>query len=145
MPAQSLREGTAEQQAERAAADGDKQVDAHRPGPLLRLREVGDDEREDGRRRQRPTQALRETGGDQERLPVAEPAGGRGGGEQRHAGEEDLFPADEVTKPAGDQQEAAVTDHVGVDDPGEVGLAEVQVVLDDRQRDVHHTGVKNDH
>ncbi len=145
MPSQGPREHAAEQQTERAAADGDEQVGAHRPSALTRLREVGDDERENGRRRERSTQALREAGDDEDRLIAGKPAGGRGRGEQRDAAEEDLLAPNEIAQPAGDEKEAAIADQITVDDPGKAGLADSQIMLDDGQCNIHHTGVKNDH
>ena len=47
--------------------------------------------------------------------------------------------------PAGEQQQAAEGDQVGVDDPGEVALGEAEVVLDRGQRDVDDRRVEDDH
>ena len=69
----------------------------------------------------------------------------RGGGEDRQAGEEDAALADQVADPAGQQQQAAEGDHVGVDDPGEVALGEAEVVLDRGQGDVDDRRVEDDH
>ncbi len=78
--------------------------------------------------------------------------GGRGGAaeqrgerEQRHAQQEHALAADQVAEPAGQQQEAAEGDEECVDDPGEVALGEVEVVLDRRQGNVHDRGVEHDH
>ena len=46
--------------------------------------------------------------------------------------EEDAALAEQVTHPAGEQQQAAEGDQVGVDDPGEVALREAEAVLDRR-------------
>ena len=61
------------------------------------------------------------------------------------ADQEDSPLADQVAEPAGEQQQAAERDQVGVDDPGEVALGEAEVVLDRRQRDVHDRRVEDDH
>ena len=61
------------------------------------------------------------------------------------AGEEDALAAHEVTEPACEQQEAAERDQVGVDDPGQLGLRDVQVALDDGQRDVDDGAVERVH
>ena len=53
-------------------------------------------------------------------------------GEQRHAGKEHLLAADEVAQPASHEQEAPEGDEVGVDDPGQTGLAEGEAALDGR-------------
>ena len=53
-----------------------------------------------------------------------------------------------VTKhcgPAGEQEQAAIRDEVGVDDPRQVGLGEMKVVLDRRQGDVHDRRVEYHH
>ena len=122
----------ADEQADRAAADRDEDVDAHRLRALGGLGELGDDHRDDHRRGDRAAEALEEARGDQQRLVVGEPAQHRGRGEERDAGEEDPLAADQVAEAAGQQQEAAERDQVGVDDPGQVGLREVQVALDRR-------------
>ena len=74
-----------------------------------------------------------------------QPAERRGGGEHDHAGEEHALAAEQIAEPAGEQQEAGECDEEGVDDPGEVSLAEVQVALDGGQRDVHDRRVEHDH
>ena len=51
--------------------------------------------------------------------------------------QEDPPLTDEIAHPAGQQQQPAERDEVGVDDPGQAVLREVQLVLDGRQRDVH--------
>ena len=74
--------------------------------------------------------ALDEAGSDEHGLAVSRPAGDGSEHEERHAGEEDLLAADEVTQSAGQEEEAAEGDEVGVDDPGQAGLAEAQALLD---------------
>ena len=69
----------------------------------------------------------------------------RRGGEDGEAGEEHALAPGEVAEPAGQQQQAAEGDEERVDDPGEIGLAEVEVVLDRGQRDVHDRHVEHDH
>ena len=48
----------------------------------------------------------------------------------------DAAARDEVAEPAGEQQQAAEGDQVGVDHPRERRLREAEVALDRRQRDV---------
>ena len=93
----------------------------------------------------RGADALQEAGADQEALARGDPAQHRGAGEEHHAGEEHPLAADQVAEPSGQQQQAAEGDQERVDDPGEVALGEVQVVLDRRQRDVHDRHVEDDH
>ena len=52
--------------------------------------------------------------------------------------------AEQVGEPPAEQQEAAEGEHVGVDDPGEVVLGEVEGGADRRQRDVDDRGVEDD-
>ena len=58
---------------------------------------------------------------------------------------EDAAAAEQVGEPAAEQQEPAEGEHVGVDDPGEVVLGEVECGADRRQGDVHDRGVEDDH
>ena len=51
----------------------------------------------------------------------------------------------QVAQPAGEQQEAAEGQQVGVDHPGQRGLREAEVGLDRRQRHVHDALVQDDH
>ena len=82
---------------------------------------------------------------DQHDLALGEPAGGRGGDEDRQADDEDPPLSDQVAEPSGEQQQAAEGDQVGVDDPGEVRLREAEIVLDRGQGDVHDRLVEDDH
>ena len=50
-----------------------------------------------------------------------------------------------LTEAAGQQQQAAERHEEAVDDPGQVRLAEMQVLLDRRQGDVHDRDVEHDH
>ena len=75
----------------------------------------------------------------------ASPHSAEASGEERHAAEEDALAADQVAQAPGQQQEAAERDQVGVDDPGQVGLRDVQVALDGRQRDVDDRAVERVH
>ena len=61
------------------------------------------------------------------------------------AGQEHAPLAEQITEPAGQQEQAAEGDQVGVDHPREAALGEPQVALDRRQRDVHDGRVEDDH
>ena len=65
--------------------------------------------------------------------------------ERHDAAQEDPLVAEQVAEPAGQQQEAAERQQVGVDDPGQRRLGEAEVGLDRRQRDVHDARVEHDH
>ena len=129
----------------RAAARDREGEDAHRLGALVRLGEAGDDEGDDNASGKGGADALEEAGHHQQGRVGGEPAQHRGGGEEDDPAQEDLLAADQVARPPRQQHEAAVGDEVGVDDPGQVGLAEVQVPLDRRQGDVHDRRVEHDH
>jgi hypothetical protein len=83
--------------------------------------------------------------GDQHPLAHRQAVQQRGHGEDDEAGQEEALPADQVAGPAAEQQEAAEDERVGVDDPLQVRLAQVQIRLDRRQRDVHDRRVQDDH
>ena len=51
----------------------------------------------------------------------------------------------DVRGAARQEHAAAERQQVGVDDPGQVGLREAEVLLDGRQRHVHDRGVEHDH
>ena len=72
-------------------------------------------------------------------------AGQRGRGEEREAADEEPAVAEQVAEPAAQQQEAAEGQQVGVDDPGQRGLGEAEVLADRGQRHVHDRRVEDDH
>ena len=122
MPVRPLGQKSAGEEAERATTRDDQREDAHRLRPLGGLLELGDDDRDDHAGRQRGAETLEEAADDQV-LPCRSKAGpDRGDGEEEHAGQEHLLAADQVAQAAGYQKEAAESDQVGVDDPGQVGL-----------------------
>ena len=145
VPAQHLGQQASDEQAERAAGDRDEHVRAHRAGPLGGLRELGDDDRQDHRGLGGGADALEHAGADQRLLARGEPAQQRRERERDEAGKEDALAPDEVAEPAGQEQQAPEGDEEAVDDPGQVGLAEAEVALDRRQRDVHDRDVEDDH
>ena len=61
------------------------------------------------------------------------------------AGEEDALATDEVADTAGEEEEGAEGDHVGVEDPREARLGEPHVGLDAGEGDVHDRRVDDDH
>ena len=56
-----------------------------------------------------------------------------------------MLASEQIAEPSGQQQEAAEGDQERADDPGEVCLAEMQVMLNGGQRDVHDRHVEDDH
>src|SRR5262249_7280085 len=65
--------------------------------------------------------------------------------EEHETADEHAPAAEKVGEPAAEQQEAAERQRVGVDDPREVVLVEVERAPDRRQRDVDDRGVEDDH
>ncbi|CAM5695981.1 hypothetical protein STENM223S_03482 [Streptomyces tendae] len=61
------------------------------------------------------------------------------------AAHEDVAPAEDVAGPAAEEQQSAEGQGVGADHPGEIGGAELQGILDVRERDVHNRRVEYDH
>ena len=61
------------------------------------------------------------------------------------ADEEDLLAPGEVAGAAAEEEEAAEDQRVGVDDPLQVRVRHVEVLLDRRQRDVDDRRVEDDH
>ena len=106
--------------------------------------EGGGDDRERGGGDDRGAEALRGAGGDQLPLGGGEAGGQRGDRDQHQAGHEDPAAAEQVGGAPAEQQEAAEGEHVGVDDPGQVLLGEVERSADRRQRDVDDRGVEDD-
>src|SRR6266540_987760 len=93
----------------------------------------------------RIAQGLGAAGADQQRFAVGESAEQRGAGEDDQPGDQDEAATEQVGHPAAEQQEAAVGEDVTVDDPLQALLAEAEVVLDRRQRDVQDRGVQDVH
>jgi hypothetical protein len=145
MPVDRLSQHTARQQPDRAAGDGDERVHADRLRLLPGFGEHGDDHPEDHRGGQGPANALDEARADQQALALGERAEQRGADEHGEPDQEDAPLPDQVAEAAGEQEEAAERDQVGVDHPGEVALREAEIVLDRRQRDVHDRRVEDDH
>ncbi len=145
VPADRLCERAAHEQADRAAGHGDERVHADRLRLLPRLGEHRHDHPEDHGRGQRAADALHEASADQHPLALRQGAQQRRRGEHGEPDQEDAALADQVADPAGQQQQSAERDQVGVHHPREVGLREPQIVLDRGQRDVHDRRVEDDH
>ena len=145
LPAGPLGEHAAEQHAGRAARAGDGAPDAERLVALGALGEGRGDDRERGGGDQRGAEALHGARRDQHDVALGEPAGERREREQPHAVDEHAPPAEQVGQAAAEQQEAAEEERVGVHDPGQVVLGEVEGAPDRGQGHVHDRGVEHDH
>ena len=145
LPAERLGEDAAEQQADCAAARGDRAPHAQRLGALRALGEGRGDDAQRGGRDERASEALQPAEHDQLAGALGEAVEQARDREHDHAGDEDLLAPDDVRGAAAEQQEAAEQQRVAVDHPLQVGLAELQVLLDRRQRDVDDRRVEDDH
>ncbi len=144
-PAEEVGEDAAQQRTRGRTGRGHRAPGAESPGPGrafgIRRRQDGEGGGcQDGR-----TQPLEGAGADQQGLVLGQAAEQTREGEHRQADEEDLAPPVEVGRPAAEQQETGEGQGVRIDDPLQVRIAEVQVVLYRRQRDVHDGRVEHDH
>ncbi len=145
VPIDRLGEEATGQEPDRAAGDGDEGVHADRLRLLARLGEHHHDHSQDHGGGECAADALNEASSDQHALALRECAEQRGPSEDCEADQEDPPLADQVTDPAGEQEEAAEGDQIRVHDPGEVALGKVKVLLDRGKRHVHDRRVENDH
>src|SRR5215471_2502710 len=90
-------------------------------------------------------QSLAGTGDHELTQRSGKPCGERGDREQGEPGEQHPTPAEQVGGPPAEQQEA--TQHQAICDhhPLQIGLIQTEILLDRRQRDVHHRKIENDH
>ena len=145
MPRQQAGQHAAGQDADRAAAGHHEAEDAHRLRAVRRLAEQAHDQGQRDRGDAGAGEPLDRAADDEERRVRGQAAHGGGDGEGDHAAEEDPLVAEQVAEPAGQQQEAAEGEQVGVDDPGQRGLREAEVGADRGQGDVHDALVEHDH
>ena len=82
---------------------------------------------------------------DERRFAPRETAEKRSEREDADAENEDAPTAEQIGRPAAQQEEAAEDERVRADDPLQVLLREPEVGLDGRQRDVHDRDVEDDH
>jgi hypothetical protein len=98
-----------------------------------------------GRRDQCPAQTLQPAADDQHAGGLRQAVDQGGHREENHPGDEQTLSAQQVRRPATQQQEAAKDQRVAVDHPLQVGGREVQTALDRRERDVDDGRVEDDH
>ena len=144
-PREVLGQHPAEDEADGRTADGDGCPDAERLGALRALGECRRDDRQRGRGDQRRTKPLQCPRADQHPLTGGEPVEQRGAREDHQADQEQALAAEEVTGAPSEEQESAEHERVGVDDPLQVALGQVQILLDRGKRDVHDRCVEHDH
>ncbi len=144
-PAEGARQRAAEQHARRGAAAGDRTPDAERNVPLASLVERRREDRECSGREHRGPEPLERTERDQRALRPGEAVEQGADSEEDEAGDEQPPSPEQVGQPAAEEKRPAEENGVGGDHPLEALLAEVQVGLDRRQRDVHDGDVEHDH
>ena len=127
-PGEVLRQHAAENQADGGAADRDRCPDAQRPRALLALGERRGDDRKCGRRDQRRAETLQRTRTDEHALARGKSVEERRAREDYEPDQEDPLPAEQVAGAAAEQQKAAEHEGVGVDDPLQVALGQVEVL-----------------
>ena len=120
----------------------------NRPMARIRWATVGKDggqEGQRGRRRQRGAHPLQGPGRKEHPPGDGQPAEQGAQGEDGNAGQECPAPAEEVTGPSPQQEEATEREQVGVQDPGEVTPREPEALLDVWERDVDDRRVQDHH
>jgi len=90
-------------------------------------------------------EALHEAAADQHLLAARGGADDRSRGKQRHAGEEDRAPAEDVPHAARSHDGGGQHEQIAVDDPLQAGGGRADVVDDRREREVDHRGVEHEH
>ena len=144
LPAEAIGEYPAEEHSRGAAGPCDGPPGPERLVALGAVTERRRDDRECRGRDDRGTEALGGAGGDQLTLVGGEAGRERRGRDDEEAGDEHSSPSQQVGQPPAEQQEAAEGEHVGVDDPGQALLREVEALADRRQRHVDDRGVEYD-
>ena len=144
-PGAEVGHGAAEQQAERHAARGHgaEQREGAVAGRLVGG--AGGEQGEHARGGERGADALGAAGGHQPLGGLRQAAGQGGQGEDGQADLEGAAAAEDVPETAAEEQQAAEGEGVGVEHPGQPGRAEVEGVVDVRQRDVHDGRVEDQH
>ena len=144
-PGGEVHQGAADDRPGRAAEPSDAAPEAECLHPLARVREEQRDETERRRCSQRFAGTLQETRGDQHLGVNRGAACGRRDREQADAQKEQPPAPEDVCHPATQQKQSAGHQHIAVDDPGETGPAEAEVLLHAWQRDVHDGDVEDEH
>ena len=144
MPAHRLGDQASGDEADGRARRGDEAEDAKCLRAVKRLGKEHHDHGQDHSRADRAADALHESRRDQHGLVEGQATQQRGADENRETRQVDPLAPDQVTDPAGEQEQAAECDQVRVDYPRQAGLREGQVLLNRRQRDVDDRHVDDD-
>jgi len=130
----------------RCPADtGDAAPDSERLHPFPGIGEQQGDQAERSRCGQSLARPLDEPRGDEHGRVDGSPAGGRRRREQGHPEQKQLPPAEDVGHPTAQQEQPTGRQHIAVDYPGQSGSRKAEVMLDARQRHVHHGHIEDEH
>jgi hypothetical protein len=130
-----LGEGAPGHRPDCEAERADGGPDPDRLAALL-LGEGGRDDRERRRGRERRTDALEDTGADQQRLRVGEATQQRGAREDGDSEQEDSLAPIQIAELAAREEQTGEGEDVAIDDPLERALAEAEIALDRGQGDI---------
>ena len=144
-PGQDLRQGTAEDEAERGAAAGDRAEDPERLGPVGRSGERDRQQRQRRGREQRTERPLQRASGHEHAEGLGQSADRRGQREPGQPGDQGPFAPEQITELAAQQQQAAERQRVGGDDPLPAVGRETQLLLGRRDRDGDDRRVEHHH
>ena len=144
-PGEQVGKDSAEQEADGSATDRDRSPDAHRLRAVRSFREGDGDDRERGRRDQRGAKPLQAAEDDEHLGRLREPVEQGRHREDDETHEEHALSPEQVARAAAEEQEAAEGQRICIDDPLQVGVRDLQVLLNRRQRDVHDGRVEHDH
>ena len=140
-PADARHQAT-EDQAEGEAAGAEHGVDGERLVTGLTLRERGGDDRQAGRGGERGGQALDEPRRDQQRTGVDDATDQRRQREHRQRDEEDVASTEQVRGATAEQEQAAVAEDVGTDQPLQGRGGQVEFGADGGKCDADHGDVE---
>ena len=145
LPAESVRENAAEENARGRPEPADRAPDAECDVALPALGERRREDRQSRRRDDGRTEPLESARGDQRPLRPGEARQQRGDREEDDACKKDAPTPEQVGRSPAEKQEAAEHERVRADYPLQVLLREPEVDLNRRQRHIHDCDVQDDH
>jgi hypothetical protein len=145
VPVEQVRQDTAGEHADHAAAREDEAEDPHCLRAVGLLGEQGHQQRERDRGDDCAADTLHRSSADEQLLRVCDAAAEGGGREERDSDQEQPPVAEQVAQSAAEEEEAAKGEQVRVHDPGKRRLREAEIVADRGQCDVHDRAIEDDH
>ncbi len=144
-PGQDLRQGTAEDEAERGAAAGNRTEDPKRRRPVGRSLERHRQQPKRRGREQRTERPLERAGGHEHAEGLGQTANRRGDREPNQTDDQGPLAPEQITELSTQQQKAAEGQRIGRDDPLPALSRETQRLLSRRDRDRHDRRVQHHH